>query len=560
MRTPALLSRLMGFGIAMLMIVPVLVFGYVSRENVLDALAERAAEERERSATAAGQVVDEALRAAVADLRSIAARSSLREALTRRDGSALTRHVQDLKSAAPRYNSAGIFDLKGVMLAREPEGGVIGQSFADVDYFINALVSPGPYVSESYLSRADPPKPLVAVSLRVAEGASTLGVIEVTFATEAFFALLQGLGGVEGREILILDKRSQVIASSATRRSLEILNVPRTSGRAKASVGGEDRIVTSVPIANADWTVYTLDDPAIALAIETRLESVMITTFVANLLVVLLVGLAGSWMWAQRASSAEVSAKGLELHRRANEELRVVDQRKNEFVSIVSHEFRTPLTGILGFSEMIRDEGLSVEEMKEFAGDINKDARRLGRMINDMLDLDRLQSGGMELSLTSVDLNEIAREVTDLVRPNAPGHQIEVTLDAGMPAIEGDHDRLTQVVTNLLNNAVKYSPEGGRILVRTAFTDGRAGLTVTDSGIGMPADSLERIFEKFTRVESREMRDIQGTGLGLPIVRQIVEMHGGRVWAESEPGKGSTFHVSLPRVGSLERVPVAAPA
>ena len=228
----------------------------------------------------------------------------------------------------------------------------------------------------------------------------------------------------------------------------------------------------------------------------------------------------------------------------ANARLAQVGAAKTHFVSVVSHEFRTALTGIQGFSEMLRDEELTPEEVHEYGADINTDALRLNRMITDMLDLDRMESGRMTLTLGRLDLNTLLRTEAGRVRSGA--HSVELDLAPGLPAINADGDKLVQVVSNLLSNAVKYSPQGGPILVRSRQEGDRVCLSIRDSGVGIPPDDLDKVFDRFTRVESDSHRGISGTGLGLPIVRQIVELHGGRVWAESEAGRGTTIHLELP--------------
>ena len=220
----------------------------------------------------------------------------------------------------------------------------------------------------------------------------------------------------------------------------------------------------------------------------------------------------------------------------------------------MSHEFRTPLTGIQGFSEMMRDEDLSMPEMKEYAADINKDAMRLTRMINEMLDLDRMEAGRMTLHREPTDLNALVADAAGRVRPNAPGHPITLDLDPELPRLSADRDRLTQVVANLLSNAVKYSPTGGEIVVRTALERPNNHLSVADHGMGIPPEVIDEVWERYSRIESDKTRGIQGTGLGLPIVRLIVTMHGGRTWAESAIGRGSVFHVVLPLAASTQAV------
>ena len=257
----------------------------------------------------------------------------------------------------------------------------------------------------------------------------------------------------------------------------------------------------------------------------------------------------GLWRILERAHQAT---------RETYREIEQLSKLRSEFVSIVSHEFRTPLTGIQGFSEMMRDESLSMPEMREFAGDINKDARRLARLITDMLDLDRMESGRMTLNSEPVDLNRIVSETATQFRLSAADHPIKLDLDASLHAMLGDPDRLTQVVTNLVSNAIKYSPAGGAVELRTARTGSTVTLTVADHGIGIAPEELEKIFDRYARIDTTQTRTIQGTGLGLPIVRQIVHLSEGTVWATSELGRGSVFHVRLPLVEAAHPAPLAA--
>jgi signal transduction histidine kinase len=248
-------------------------------------------------------------------------------------------------------------------------------------------------------------------------------------------------------------------------------------------------------------------------------------------------------------------------HRATHETYRQIEQLsklRSEFVAIVSHEFRTPLTGIQGFSELMRDEDLTPAQTREYAGDINKDARRLARLINDMLDLDRMESGRMTLASEPVDLNRIIADAAAQFRLSAAEHPIELDLDPLLPVLIGDADRLTQVVANLLSNAIKYSPSGGAVELRTEGAGRSVTFTVRDHGIGIPADQLEKIFDRYSRVETLETRVIQGTGLGLPIVRQIIQLSDGKVWATSEVGQGAVIHVQLPLLEATSLATFAA--
>jgi PAS domain S-box-containing protein len=239
-------------------------------------------------------------------------------------------------------------------------------------------------------------------------------------------------------------------------------------------------------------------------------------------------------------------AEALEAQRAAISNLEKLDRTKSEFLSIVSHEFRTALTGIQGFSELIRDGGLEADEVRSYGGYIFNDADRVNRLIGDMLDLDRMESGRMTMRASDVDINDILMEAIARATTSAVTVEFKSDLDPRLPIVSGDRDRLIQVVSNLVNNAVKYSPEGGTVRL-TSRVEGRYALvSVTDTGIGIPPEEISHVFERFRRVRSGAAQSIPGTGLGLTIVKQIVEMHGGKIWVESAVSHGSSFHFTIP--------------
>jgi PAS domain S-box-containing protein len=247
-----------------------------------------------------------------------------------------------------------------------------------------------------------------------------------------------------------------------------------------------------------------------------------------------------------RQRDAQELAKAMTTLQEANVQLELLNKLQSNFIAMVGHEFRTTLTSIQGFSELMRDEQFDISEVKEYASDIHTDALRLHRMINDLLDLERMKSGKMTLHLELTDLNAMLLEVTDRTRMVSPHHTIKFLTDQALPRVEGDRDKLIQVVTNLLSNAIKYSSKGGVITVRSFPEGGNAHITVQDEGIGIPLEAHDKVFAPYSRIDSDKTRYVQGTGLGLPIVRQIVDMHGGHVWVDSTLGQGSTFHFVLP--------------
>lgn len=233
----------------------------------------------------------------------------------------------------------------------------------------------------------------------------------------------------------------------------------------------------------------------------------------------------------------------------ANDKLKELDLMKSEFLNTVSHELRTPLTSIKAFAEILLDNvGEDVETQTEFLEIINKESDRLTRLINNLLDLSRIEAGRMKWDSEPVDLYEIAESALNALRGSAEkkGLIVESALEEDLPTV-GDKDKLIQVVTNLLGNAIKFTSEGGKILVSAQRKDLlTARICVKDSGVGIAPEFHESVFEKFSQVDSSETRDIKGSGLGLPIARSITEHHGGKLFVESEAGKGSTFIIELP--------------
>jgi PAS domain S-box-containing protein len=228
-------------------------------------------------------------------------------------------------------------------------------------------------------------------------------------------------------------------------------------------------------------------------------------------------------------------------------ELEKLDHMKTEFTSMVSHEFRTALTGIQGMSELINAGQMTAADVHEYSGYIFQEAERVNRLITDMLDLDRLEAGKMELQMAPMDLNAVVEGVAVRSSIVSSKHAIKTELGTDIPMVLGDADRLVQVVTNLVSNAIKYSPAGGEILISTRFANGAVDVSVTDHGVGIPADFVDRLFGRFERYEKSPSKVI-GTGLGLAIARQIIEMHHGKIWVESEEGSGSVFHFTIPAI------------
>ena len=267
-----------------------------------------------------------------------------------------------------------------------------------------------------------------------------------------------------------------------------------------------------------------------------------------------------------RDRTAELEALNAALNQ-ANEQLKELDRLKTSFLATVSHEFKTPLTSIKAFAEILHDElgELPVPgELRRFLAIIDAESDRLGRLIKNVLDLSRIESGRMVWRMADVPVARVVGAALDGLLPALREKRLEVErVPSPDVPIHGDSDRLQEVLANVIDNAIHASVEGRRISIgwsEEAAVNGRPAMVriaVRDQGHGIPREELEKIFNRFHQVESTGRRRKGGTGLGLAICREITEYHGGRIWAESEPGLGSTFYITLPRAPGAART--AAP-
>lgn len=235
---------------------------------------------------------------------------------------------------------------------------------------------------------------------------------------------------------------------------------------------------------------------------------------------------------------------------RATQRLREIDQAKSEFLSVVSHELRTPLTALQGFSELLLARDVPPDRARRYLGHVHTESQRLGRMVTDLLDLSRIESGrGLSLRREPLDLRELLEGNVEVFACQHPLHRFDLSVAESLAPLCADRDAVDRMLKNLLTNAVKYSPRGGRVLVQARPAADRAGLVelaVEDDGVGIPSEALPRIFEPYVRIAHPETATAPGLGLGLSLVRALAHAHGGLVEVESLPGKGSRFRVLLP--------------
>jgi signal transduction histidine kinase len=247
------------------------------------------------------------------------------------------------------------------------------------------------------------------------------------------------------------------------------------------------------------------------------------------------------------ALAADVNRMSDELERLYGE-LEAASRHKSDFLATMSHELRTPLNAIIGFSEVLHEQmfGELNERQLAYVNDVLGAGRHLLSLINDVLDLAKIEAGKMELELSQVALPELLRSAISMhsERASRAGIALGLRTEPAEIVLSADERRVRQIVFNLLSNALKFTPADGRVEVSARLDDGLVEIAVADTGRGIAAEDLEAIFEEFE--QSDDGKEAEGTGLGLPVSRKLVELHGGRLWAESEPGRGSTFRFTLP--------------
>jgi signal transduction histidine kinase len=225
-----------------------------------------------------------------------------------------------------------------------------------------------------------------------------------------------------------------------------------------------------------------------------------------------------------------------------------LDQLKDEFIGLVSHELRSPLTVITGAVNTALTEGerLSPEETRQLLQDAALEAEALSHMLNNLLELSRMQANRLFLHAEVINVGKVIQSAIEEIKRQSSAHQFVVDLPRKLPQVEADELRLERILYNLLENAVKYSPQGGEIRVLAKPEEKHLVIAVSDQGVGISRSDQAQLFAPFQRIENSKLDGVKGAGLGLLVCRRLVEAHGGRIWVESEPGRGATFFFTMP--------------
>jgi len=344
---------------------------------------------------------------------------------------------------------------------------------------------------------------------------------------------------------------------------LEILNeqINGSEGTAVYLKEGDEskseQIVAYAPVRWRDkiWSV-AISVPASEVDHLIRSVYAKQMTFLGAVIAIILGGSLGLIVMFSRWNKtleAEVKSKTGDMIRMnkelvlANERLKELDKLKSDFVSMVSHELKTPLAAMRTSAQVLEVADIATETKREMLDIIVRNIDRQTNLVNDLLDLSRIESGRMELKFERVALDSVIADSIESVKHAASekGIKQNVELLEGLSSVKGDREKLTQVVINLLNNAIKFTPRSGEIRIKARELNGQVEVKVSDTGIGIPPEDLDSVFDKFYQVDSTLTREAGGTGLGLAICKGIIEAHNGHIMAESELGKGSTFVFTL---------------
>lgn len=675
----------------LLLIVPIALFAYSASQVLKHQAENQAAAESTQLAHISAALVDEHFRQSTALLESIAARRTLSLAFETSDADSISWHLQNAKALRPDFSFVSMYDLDGKMRAiYPPNPSLLGQSFAQRDWYKGLARQWRPYVSEAYQTAVPPYQPVVAIAVPVRNqqgrviailmGADTLDTVEQRLAETR----LEG-----GWSILLVDKNGYPAGrqSSAPNIAVAHAGAPQggeklqaeQQGRNGSLVGdGQTPFSSYAAAGQSGWGVVVEQSASVlqkgVWAVEKRvwflglaflLLGLGLSAFMGSLYSQLetgnrfvqlsvdmfcIIGFDGffkslnpSWEKALGFTTKELMAKprmhfihpddrvlttteterlqhgeitqafenrylckdgsykwllwnavsapgqgviyavarDITGRKRAEERLAAANQElevrnreveratrlKSKFLASMSHELRTPLNAIVGFSELLTDEvpGELNAKQKRFLGHIRQGSVHLLQLINDILDLSKIEAGQLELHCEDFLVEDALPEVLSTIRPLAMAKNIEVQqkLETNT-AVYADRVRFKQVLYNLLSNAVKFTPKDGCIEIRCFDEGSLVALSVTDTGIGIRPEDQAMVFEEFRQVEGGAGATQEGTGLGLAITRRLVEQQGGKIWLESEIGKGSRFTFTLPpgtcSKAACVEVPAVAPA
>lgn len=495
--------------------------------------------------------------------------------------------LKNLVDNIPGIQRAFITTPQGIQISNYPfTADTIGKDFSERDWYRGVSRKWEPYVSEFYVRTAKPRKYLFAIAVPIKAEGHVTGIIVMQpkddFIKESMIDIDIGKG-----HLYVVDKKGALVYHQklSIDRVIDFSKVPVVRKVLKG-IDGVERNVDPLASVPAISSYYPIEEWGWGVIVDRRVDEVLTPVKKVTLLLVVVTGLIlfTSGFIAYRGADLlvetellrkKLQAMNKELEsqqsklKEANIKLEEVSMAKSDFLANMSHELRTPLNSIIGFSEVLEDSlyGKLNEKQHEYVKNIYSSGKHLLSLINDILDLSKVESGKMELELSSFLLKEVLSSSMNMLKEKAMKHNIKMDLEIKPDAdieIDADERKLKQIMFNLLSNAVKFTPDGGSVHVQARkvtppslpLDKGRLGgvmsdgdfieISVVDTGIGIKAEHIPKLFNEFTQFESAYTKNYEGTGLGLVLTKRLVELHGGKIWAESESGKGSRFSFLMP--------------
>jgi signal transduction histidine kinase len=562
--------------VAVVVVIPILLLG----ENSASDMQRRLRAERlalgSQAATRGAEQIETELSLARQLIENLGHRDALGAAVQLKDTSGARLVAGSVFDSSTDIAAVDVADVAGAVLitltgSSTFAGGTANpavQTVADRDYFRAALAGATatlgvatqpllldvPVVIAVPLSSGSSPT-IVGVLIAELRGSDLAGHLRSQLGQFEDLYIVDGNGRLVGRAAVPSAPTADLKADPVVQ---QLLAGTAVAGEFRDPVTGTTRLLTSSPIGSTGqpgWTVVAVQDTG---GVEAETAAVLADQRTLRLALVAIL-LLGTFAFARIAAGSvrqrtqlAVALGQVEMKSR---EVETANRHKSEFLANMSHELRTPLNAIIGFSEVLRQQmfGAINPKQGEYLEDIQTSGQHLLSLINDILDLSKVEAGKMELQLSRFSLHAALGSVLLMVRERAAGRGIALRteLDPAIDQLEADERKVKQVVLNLLTNAVKFTPSGGAVTLETKPDGAGVLISVRDTGVGIAPADQARVFEEFTQAGAGAASGQEGTGLGLALSRRLVELHGGRIWVESELGKGSTFSFTLPPVERL---------
>jgi signal transduction histidine kinase len=562
--------------VALLVVVPILLLGESSGSDMQQRLRAERLALGTQAADRAGEQIQTQLSLARQLMENLGHKDALGAAVQLKDASGAKLEAGSVFDNSTDIAAVDVADVTGAVLVTVTgssnfSGGTAAPAVATVadrDYFRAALAgAPATLSGPTQALQLDAPV-VIAVPVSSGNSPTIVGVIIAELRGSDLAGHLRSQLGPFA-DLYIVDGNGRLVGRAAVPSApaadlkgepvvQQLLAGTAVAGELRDPVTGTTRLLTSSAIdatGRPGWTVVAVQDTG---GVEAETATVLADQRTLRLALVAIL-LLGTFAFARIAAASVRQRRQLAVAlgqvEAKSREVETANRHKSEFLANMSHELRTPLNAIIGFSEVLRQQmfGTINPKQGEYLEDIQTSGQHLLSLINDILDLSKVEAGKMELQLSRFSLPAALESVLLMVRERAGGRGIALrtALDPAIDQLDADERKVKQVVLNLLTNAVKFTPSGGTVTLETKRDGAGVLVSVRDTGVGIAPADQARVFEEFAQAGEAAASGQEGTGLGLTLSRRLVELHGGRIWVESEPGKGSTFSFTLPPVERL---------